>query len=235
MIEFTGTCPICGSSKGFESKDGWFRDHLHCRGCGSIPRERIFTWALETFQPDWRSKQIHECSPSNRSVSARLAQDCAGYIGSQFFADVPRGKTKGKMRSEDLEALTFADQSLDLHVHLDVMEHVNRPDRAVQEMYRTLRPGGLAIFTTPVYPDLAATDRRAIYFKDGVEHLAQPEYHGNPIDSSGALVTFHFGRNFSALIRAWQPNFAVTHLVPEDPSMGAVGEFRDVFVLRRMA
>lgn len=235
MIEFHGTCPVCGSAEGFESQDAWFRDHLFCRGCGSIPRERIFAWALETFRPEWRQMQIHECAPSERAVSRRLAEECKGYIGSQYFSDVSRGEMRDGFRSEDLEALTFPDQNLHLHLHLDVMEHVNRPDRAIREMCRTLRPGGLAIFTTPVYHDQAENDRRAIYFEDGVEHLAPPEYHGNPIDTEGgALVTFRFGRNFSSLIRMWEPNFAVTHLIPEDPSIGAVGEFRDVFVLRRI-
>jgi len=234
-IVFEGTCPVCNSSAGFESHDNWFRDHLLCRSCGSIPRERIFTWALETFQPQWREMQIHESSPSERAVSQRLARDCEGYISSQYFPDVPRGEIRDDMRSEDLEALTFEDQSLHLHLHLDVMEHVNRPDKVLREMCRTLRPGGLAIFTTPNYPDVAQTQRKAIYFADGVEHLAAPEYHGNPIDEGGgALVTFHFGRNFSTLMQAWEPNFAVTHLIPNDPSIGAVGEFRDVFVLRRI-
>jgi len=234
-ISFKGTCPICNESAGFESGDAWFRDHLFCLSCGSIPRERIFTWALEIFQPQWRKLKIHESSPADRAVSQRLTQNCEHYIGSQYFQDVPRGKTRDGLRSEDLEAMTFADQSLDLHLHLDVMEHVNRPDKVLQEMCRTLRPGGLAIFTTPIYPDFAETQRKAIYFDDGVEHMAPPEYHGNPIDEGGgALVTFHFGRNFSSLMQAWEPNFAITHLIPNDPDIGAVGEFRDVFVLRRI-
>ena len=141
---------------------------------------------------------------------------------------------RGAMRSEDIEALTFPDQSLDLHVHLDVMEHVNRPDRALREMCRTLRPGGMAIFTTPFYPGLEKTLRRAIRFEDGIEHLGAPEYHGNPISDEGALVTFHYGRDLNTLMRMWEPNFSVTQLIPEDPSIGAMGDFRDVFVLRRI-
>lgn len=235
MIVFEGTCPVCGKADGFESRNEWFRDHLLCRNCGSIPRERIFSWALEIFRPEWRDMQVHECAPSDRAVSHRLARDCKHYIGSQYFPDLARGEIRDGIRSEDLEALSFSDQSLDLHLHLDVMEHVNRPDKALREMCRTLRPGGLAIFTTPVYPELAENQRKAIYFGDGIEHLAPPEYHGNPIDEAGgALVTFHYGRNFSDLIRTWEPNFAVTHLIPNDPSIGAVGDFRDVFVLRRV-
>ena len=234
MITYQGTCPVCAGTAGFAARNDWFRDELKCRECGSIPRERIFAWALDLFRPDWRSVEMHECSPAERAVSRRMAEQCPGYVGSQFFADVPRGEMRGAMRSEDIEALTFPDQSLDLHVHLDVMEHVNRPDRALREMCRTLRPGGMAIFTTPFYPGLEKTLRRAIRFEDGIEHLGAPEYHGNPISDEGALVTFHYGRDLNTLMRMWEPNFSITQLIPEDPSIGAMGDFRDVFVLRRI-
>lgn len=235
MITFEGTCPVCTASDGFESADGWFRDHLLCKSCGSLPRERAFHWALERFCPDWRTKQIHESSPADRPVSDRLARECRGYIGSHYYDDVPRGQTKDFFQSEDLQALTFADQSLDLHVHLDVMEHVNRPDKCLHEMARTLKIGGMAIFTTPIYQERTSTQRRAIYFEDGVEHLAEPEYHGNPISGEGALVTFHFGQDISDLMRAWEPRLSVLRMLPDDPTIGVVGSFRDVFVLTRIS
>ncbi len=97
---FAGTCPVCETAEGFESPDGWYRDHLLCRSCGSLPRER----ALERFRPD------------------------------------------------------------------------------------------------------------------GVEHLAAPGCHGNPIDASGALVSFHYGQDLSDL---------------NDPGVGVPGAFRDVFLLTR--
>lgn len=234
MISFDGTCPICASSAGFESPDDWLRDHLKCRGCGSIPRERAFAWALEMFCPDWRDLRIHESSPAERAVSQRLARECGNYVGSQYYDNVPRGRKKDGFVSEDMQRLSFKDASIDLHVHLDVLEHVNRPDLCLQETARTLRPGGMAIFTTPVYQALAETQRRAIYFEDGVEHLSPPEYHGNPISGDGALVTFHYGQNICTLMRAWEPRLSVLRLIPDDPGIGVAGEFRDVFVLRRI-
>lgn len=234
MIGIEGTCPVCGGTDGFQSPDGWFRDNLLCRSCGSLPRERAFTWALETFAPEWRNMDIHESSPAERLVSERLARDCRGYIGSHYYDDVPRGQSRDFFQSEDLQNLTFADESLDLHVHLDVMEHVNRPDKCLHEMARTLRKGGKAIFTTPIYQDRTSTQRRAIYFEDGIEHLAEPEYHGNPISGDGALVTFHYGQDISDLMRAWEPRLSVMRILPDDPTIGVIGAFRDVFVLTRI-
>ncbi|MCC6006119.1 MAG: methyltransferase domain-containing protein [Rhodobacteraceae bacterium] len=232
MPLIAGQCPVCGAQEGFVSDGGGHRDGLLCCACGSLPRERAFLRALELLCPGWRGLDLHECAPAGRALSRRLAAECPGYVPSQLFRDIPRGSTAAGPRCEDLEALTFPDASLDLHCHLDVMEHVNRPDRAMAEMARTLRPGGLVLFTTPVHAHLATSRRRAILFPDGVEHLAPPEIHGNPVDPAGALVTFHYGQDLPDLIRAWVPAFEVLRLELLDARAGILGAHRDVFALR---
>ncbi|MBL4751845.1 MAG: class I SAM-dependent methyltransferase [Amylibacter sp.] len=212
MNIFKGWCAVCEQNTEFHSPDEWFRDHLLCQSCGSLPRERAFFWALTRFYPEWKSARLHEGSPGPRRVSLRLQQECKRYIGSHFYPDIARGKSKNGFQSEDMEALTFKDGSIDLHCHLDVLEHVNRPNQCFKEIARTLAPAGLSIFTTPIYKDLSATERKAIYFQDGVEHLCTPEYHGNPIDDQGSLVTFHYGQNFSDLIKLWAPSLSVCRI-----------------------
>lgn len=46
-------------------------------------------------------------------------------------------------------ALTYADNSFDLIVSCEVIEHVGMPEKMVQEMYRVMKPGGIAIMTFP--------------------------------------------------------------------------------------
>ena len=78
-----GQCPVCEAETEFHSTDGWFRDHLRCARCDSIPRERAFAWVLERFRPNWRDLALHESSPAfERRVSARLREGCKGYIAS---------------------------------------------------------------------------------------------------------------------------------------------------------
>lgn len=74
-------------------------------------------------------------------------------------------KYKDGFRPEDMKALTFKDSSIDVNCHLDVLEHVNRPDKCFQETSRTLAPNGMTVFTTPIYETIVSTERKAVYFE----------------------------------------------------------------------
>ena len=51
----------------------------------------------------------------------------------------------------DAEALPFADNSFDLVVSCECMEHVPHPAKMAQELARVLKPGGRFCLTTPSY------------------------------------------------------------------------------------
>ena len=50
---------------------------------------------------------------------------------------------------EDALNLSFADNTFDLLISVDVMEHVGKPRRMTAEIGRVLRPGGMAFITFP--------------------------------------------------------------------------------------
>lgn len=50
---------------------------------------------------------------------------------------------------DDVLALGFPDEHFDLVLSLDVIEHVPDPDGLARELARVLKPGGLALVTTP--------------------------------------------------------------------------------------
>lgn len=52
-------------------------------------------------------------------------------------------------RLEDAQSLTVPDSSFDKVLLTEVVEHVPRPDRAIAEAARVLRPGGLLVVSTP--------------------------------------------------------------------------------------
>lgn len=185
---------------------------------------------VERFYPDWRRRIIHESSPCHRGASVRFAAECPGYFGSQFYPDLPPGSTTRSWRCENLEALTLADESIDIQVTQDVMEHVLDPALAFQEIARTLKPGGAHIFTVPLVNKASPSRRRAERSADGtIHHLESPVFHGNPIDSSGSLVTMDWGYDIAAFIHDASGLF--THIVHiDDLQHGVRADFIEVLV-----
>ncbi|MBC7490504.1 MAG: class I SAM-dependent methyltransferase [Glaciimonas sp.] len=201
ILESEGYCSTCNQMVSFVAKNAWLRDHFFCTKCGSIPRERALMHVIEQFYPNWRDLIIHETSPGNRGASVRLAQECKNYIPSQFFLGQKLGAIYSGMRCENLEALSFDDESIDLHISQDVMEHIFHPDKAFKEVARTLKPGGAHIFTVPLMNKTKKSERWASQNKAGkIIYHHEPEYHGNPIDATGALVTMHWGFDLAGFI-----------------------------------
>ncbi|MDD5365095.1 MAG: class I SAM-dependent methyltransferase [Gallionellaceae bacterium] len=182
------------------------------------------------YFPDWKDKVIHESSPINRGASIRLAKECAHYIPSQLFGDRLPGTEKNGVRCEDLEHLTFADASIDLHVTQDVMEHVFNPGAVFREIARTLKPGGAHVFTVPIVNKHKPSRARAVIGEDGeVTHLLPPVYHGNPVSADGALVTVDWG--FDICRHIFEASGLFTHVVHiDDLSHGIRAEYIEVLV-----
>jgi len=185
---------------------------------------------IETYFPKWRSLTIHESSPGNRGASKRLSQEVSQYIRSQYFPDQKPGSIVGEFRCENLEALTFADESIDLHVTQDVIEHVFHPSKVFNEIARTLKPGGAHIFTVPIVNKYKPSKLRARLSDDGqISHLEPPVYHGNPISDQGSLVTIDWG--FDICRHIFESCGLFTHLVYiDDLSKGIRAEYIEVLI-----
>ena len=192
-------------------------------------------WCIETFLPSWRTGIVHESSPAERGASLKLRQQASLYIGSQYFSGVPSGEIKDGMRCENLEDLSFANESIDLHVTQDVMEHVFAPEHAFREIARTLKPGGMHIFTVPLVNKEKPTQVAARLRDDGsIEHLSDPEYHGNPVSEDGALVTRRWGYDICEFIHATSGLF--TQMVYIDNlDLGIRAELIEVLITRKTA
>jgi SAM-dependent methyltransferase len=228
-----GFCPICCADTIFSAENHWYRDFLLCTRCRSIPRERALALVLNERFPNWRALKIHESSPEPRGISGKLARECGAYVATQFYPDMTPGLSRNGCRNENLEKQTFADASFDLVITLDVMEHVNEPAACMREIWRTLRRTGAYLFTAPTYKDMMASERAARFNSDGViEHFREPEYHGNPVNPRGALVTFRYGYDLPELIRSWA-NFDTRVYRFHDERHGLIGEFTEVYLCQR--
>lgn len=229
FLRSKGHCSTCDCDVEFVSSHSWLRDHFICSKCGSIPRERALMHVIETYFPKWREVIIHESSPGPRGASIRLAKECAHYIPSQYIHDQSPGSLVGNTRCENLETLTFADESVDLHVTQDVIEHVFQPDKVFKEIARTLKPGGMHIFTVPLVNKFNASKRRAKKHKSQIIHLMPEAYHGNPVGDGRSLVTIDWG--FDIVQYIFYSCGLFTHLVYiDDLSRGIRAEFIEVLV-----
>lgn len=188
VLESTGHCPACDQPATFTSRDAWLRDYYFCSNCRSIPRERAVMHVIETLRPDWKNLVMHESSPGDRGTSLRLAKECDNYVASQFFLDGVRGEVRNGVRHEDLRSLTFDDNSIDIHVSQDVLEHVFEPNLVFAEINRTLRPGGVHVCTVPLVRKHQPTQIRASLTNGEVVNHLPPDYHGNPVSADGSLV-----------------------------------------------
>jgi hypothetical protein len=228
-----GYCVICECEVWFRETGPWLRDQYLCTRCGSIPRHRALIRVLNDHFPGWRELRIHESSPGGKS-SDKIKRECKDYVASQFFPDVPRGQFERGQRSEDLEALTFPDESFDLVITQDVFEHVLRPAKAFAEIARTLKPGGAHVYTVPYYRGKKTVVRAEPDGIEGISHLMKPDYHGNPIDPSGSLVITEWGDELCDFIFR-SSGMTTTIFNFYNPTLGLMGEFVDVLLSRKVS
>jgi SAM-dependent methyltransferase len=117
-------------------------------------------------------------------------------------------------RVVDAQELPYANGELDNLVGVDVLHHLPRPLRFLQEARRTLRPGGRLVLLEP-YGSAASTlsyrflhhedwDPRADPFAD-VAHSSD-----RPLDANGALPTLLFFRRADELRRRL-PELEIVH------------------------
>src|SRR5690606_38790671 len=125
----------------------------------------------------------------------------------------------------DVVRLPFADNSLDLILALDLMEHVERDDLLIREFNRVLRPGGCLMATVPAHPHLWSDHDVALhhfrrYTYDSFRELLES---GNftPIKYSYGIAFLHpIIVVFRTLQKLWQRSTGVkearpkTHLIP---------------------
>jgi GT2 family glycosyltransferase/glycosyltransferase involved in cell wall biosynthesis len=208
----TPRCAVCGSGELIEPPpDSSARESFVCRNCFALGRtEALARVMLARLAPDGEGSLAER---ARRRPQRRVHE--FGFVGgvadtlrgqpwfstSEFFDDVERGASGPHgVRCEDLTRLTYEDESFDLVVSQDVMEHVPDPAAAFAETARVLRPGGSHVFTIPQNRDLAQSVVRARLDPYGVEYLLPPEYHGDPVRSQGALVFTDFGTDLVAIL-----------------------------------
>lgn len=97
--------------------------------------------------PEYKNLKLHESSPCGAPFR-QLMKECDDYSFSYYYGEkYKRGeKLNNGAANENLEDLTFENESLDVFITQDVMEHVNNPEKAFSEIARVLKRGGGTYF-----------------------------------------------------------------------------------------
>ena len=111
------------------------------------------------------------------------------YICSELIPNIKLGtEIKKSVFCQNVENLTFSDNSFDFVFAEDIFEHVRDYKKGFKEILRVLKKGGYHIFTIPFYFDkkelvLVRVDTST----DEDIHLFTPEYHES---SNGSVLTY---------------------------------------------
>ena len=148
-------------------------------------------------------------SPSNGDLglSAHLARVLGPtrYKPTQYHPTIPCGEAlpiPGNVALDLEKQSCIPDGSFDLVITQDVFEHIYDAAAAFAEIERTLKPGGMHIFTVPVTSKMNATFEAATRASDGsVIMHAPPEVHGNPMSGDGSLLTHQWGFDIVDFVR----------------------------------
>jgi SAM-dependent methyltransferase len=127
-------------------------------------------------EPEFRALATWE--PGQLGPLRHHLGELPGNIVSSFWPGVEPGTVRDGVRCEDIMALTFESESLDLIITSDVFEHVRKPSVGFAEVYRVLRPGGAHVFSIPgLWPLRKETFARVDVSGDEDVFLVEPDYH----------------------------------------------------------
>ncbi len=132
-----------------------WRESLVCPETNLNNRQRaVALFALDHLAQRGASKDLRVYLQEQITPFFRWFEQVAGdaeIIGSEWLGpDIRSGEVRNDIRHEDVRKLSFADQSIDMVISQDVMEHVPDPAGGFGEIARVLKPGGLLLMTIPL-------------------------------------------------------------------------------------
>jgi 2-polyprenyl-3-methyl-5-hydroxy-6-metoxy-1,4-benzoquinol methylase/glycosyltransferase involved in cell wall biosynthesis len=133
---------------------------------------------------------------------------------SEWLPYAKPGEVHDGVRCEDLQHLTYPENYFDFILTSETLEHVSDPDKAWQEIYRTLKGGGYHIFTIPVVPWQRKTRQRARIVGGMREDLLEPAYH-SPWGREDVFVYTDFGMDVLEKLNDIGLKTEVFYLSPE--------------------
>jgi len=154
-----------------------------------------------------KSEHVIDDSKKFYELSARgpLVRYLRGQIHdltvSEYYDDVLPGNYRESVQCQNVQKLTYADNSFDVCTSTDVFEHVPDDMQGFLEILRVLKPGGVFIFTVPL-SEVEDTVERAVMKNDGIHHIHPATYHGDAIRGSNRVLVYRdYGQDIQTRLR----------------------------------
>jgi SAM-dependent methyltransferase len=221
-------CPCCGHAEFTPTDILW--------------PELVKEWQLSKNEAAYINRQqglaCANCHSNLRSMTlARAMMDCYGAYNTtlvKFLKTHPNIKllelneagnlnpflknlkhhTLASYPDVNIQKLPYKDDSFDLVIHSDTLEHVDKPLAGLAESLRVLKPGGYTCFTIPLVVGRLSKRRPA----------SQPSYHGSPGNKEYLVITEYGADMWAQVIEAGFYECRLTSL--EFPSSIALTGFK---------
>ncbi len=196
------SCPICGGTR-FDYKnilwheliDSWGlnsdevklidnQQGMLCQKCGSNLRSMTLAGALnEHFA---HTGTLVELCSSSKVAKVRLLEiNEAGNLTP--YLRMFKNHTLVCYPELDMQKMAFPDNTFDIVIHSDTLEHIPDPIRGLEECRRVIRPSGVLMMTIPIVPTRLTRRRLNL----------PPSYHGATLENKPEnLVYTEYGADF---------------------------------------
>jgi SAM-dependent methyltransferase len=163
-------CPNCGwSGRAFKRRNrpGKPAPSLLCRSCGSSSRHRFARVALAPVFGQRIASTLHFAP--ERSIEPWLRALSSEYLSVDLAS--PRA-----MQRMDITRLPLEDDRFSMVWCSHVLEHIDDDRRAMAELFRVVRPGGMAAIMVPIYGDATREDSAITTPAERLRHFGQQDH-----------------------------------------------------------
>ena len=180
-------CNVCGWEGSHFLSDAWHR-HINCPKCRSGIRQRLFLAALQNLDPFSFGKIIHDKTilhfAPEEVIETILKKKSSNYVTADYF------RHNSDLQIDISEMPSVNDESFDVVIAFDVLEHVPDYKKGLVEIHRVLSKNGFAIFTVPQKDHLEVTyDNPSIITpKDRILHFGHFDHRRIYGDDFSAIV-----------------------------------------------
>jgi 2-polyprenyl-3-methyl-5-hydroxy-6-metoxy-1,4-benzoquinol methylase/glycosyltransferase involved in cell wall biosynthesis len=207
------------------------KESMFCSSCGASLRIRRLTAVLiqtfagvrvsgifcQSFAELLRNEEFRRLRIAEINACGTLHEylkEHPNLFYSEWLPHAKSGEVHDGVRCEDLQRLTYPENYFDFILTSETLEHVSDPDKAWQEIHRTLKAGGYHIFTIPVVPWQRKTRQRARIVGGMREDLLEPAYH-SPWGTEDVFVYTDFGMDVLEKLNDKGLKTEVFYLSPE--------------------